>query len=289
MFAGSGFKRDRLAILTDECSKSPEEALAFAKEYGLKWIELRDVPGVRKAYFRQSDAELKAALASFKEAGMKVSFLNTPFFKQRLPGTEPIVRGNVSPDALKMRYERAQKEFDNRWTDLEQACRAAHLLEVDRIRVFGFARVQDPSTVYQQVADVLGEVAEKASKEGIKVLIENEASCNVGTTAELVAVTKLLPAKTVGMNWDPGNAVFLGEKGYPDGYKMLPMARLDNVQIKGKGLLDEKEFVDWASILPQLVKDGYRGRAGLETHYFDGTVIEKSHLSMKKLFDMTVA
>ena len=39
----------------------------------------------------------------------------------------------------------------------------------------------------------------------------------------------------------------------------------------------------WRDILTALENDDYPGKAGLETHYFDGTVIEKSHLSMKEI------
>lgn len=36
--------------------------------------------------------------------------------------------------------------------------------------------------------------------------LENESSCNVATTAELVAFAKLVPSRWFGLNWDPGNA-----------------------------------------------------------------------------------
>jgi hypothetical protein len=48
-------------------------------------------------------------------------------------------------------------------------------------------------------------------------------------------------------------------------------------------LLDPEKMLDWKTIFAALVKDGFRGAAGLETHYFDGTKIEKSNLCMQKL------
>ena len=36
--------RGRISAITDEIAKSPEEALAFAKQYGLQWLELREIP-----------------------------------------------------------------------------------------------------------------------------------------------------------------------------------------------------------------------------------------------------
>jgi hypothetical protein len=35
--------------------------------------------------------------------------------------------------------------------------------------------------------------------------------------------------------------------------------------------------------------DGYQGRLGLETHYFDGTRIERSHLAMDKIVKLAEA
>ena len=34
-----------ISAITDEIAKSPEAAIAFAHQYGMKWLELRDVPG----------------------------------------------------------------------------------------------------------------------------------------------------------------------------------------------------------------------------------------------------
>jgi L-ribulose-5-phosphate 3-epimerase len=137
--------------------------------------------------------------------------------------------------------------------------------------------------VFQQVADVIGEMAEIAAKEKIKLAVENEGACNVVTCAELVGFMKLMPEKTVGINWDPMNGVAQKEPPYPDGYAMLPKKRIWNVQMKGHSLLDNERKLDWRSIFNALEKDNYPGKVGLETHYFDGTLIEKSNLSMQEI------
>ena len=74
------------------------------------------------------------------------------------------------------------------------------------------------------------------------------------------------------------------EKSFPDGYSVLPKKRLLNVQVKGKGIMPaspEKE--DWKGIMQALDKDGYKGRIGLETHIFDGTLIQAAHVSMEEI------
>lgn len=279
---------DRLAILTDEAAYSPEDALAFSQQYGLKWVELRDVPGKRYPYYNREPAELKAAAQTFKDAGVKVSFLNTPFLKIAYPGST-VIGKNETPDKVKARIEHDRIAYETRFTELEKAIRCCHIFDVSALRVFGFLRTAEPQALFPQIAECIAGMAEVAHRQGVRIYLENEGSCNVGTSAELARIIQLLPANQVQMNWDPGNAIGLGEKGWPDGYRMLPIDRLGNAQVKGKGLLEEKEFVDWAAILPQLAHDGYQGRIGLETHYFDGTLIEKSHRAMKKLIAMTEA
>src|SRR5687767_7383598 len=80
----------RIAVLTDEVAKSPAGAIAFAKQYGVTWLELRNVPGGKGHYGHLPEAELKQAAKEFHDNGLKVSFLNTGFFKITLPGTEPV-------------------------------------------------------------------------------------------------------------------------------------------------------------------------------------------------------
>jgi L-ribulose-5-phosphate 3-epimerase len=274
--------KSRISAISDEVAKTPAEAIAFAKAYGLQWLELRDVPGLKKHYASIPEEQVTDAAKEFKEHGIGISFFNTGYLKFGLPGTEPVRRKTEEPDARQKRIAREQAQFDSRIEDLKRGIRAAQILGVDKMRIFTFSRVTDPDKIYQRIADVIGEMAEIASKEKITLLVENEGSCNVGTSAELAAMMKLVPDK-VALNWDPQNGLALQEVPFPDGYKTLPKKRIANVQVKGHGLLDEKQKLDWAGIVNTLEKDGYPGKIGLETHYFDGTNIEKANLSMREI------
>jgi L-ribulose-5-phosphate 3-epimerase len=279
--------RARFSFITDEAATSPAEAIAFAHKYDLQWIELRDVPGGKKGhYYKQPEEDLKAAAKEFQDNGLKVSFFNTPFLKITLPGTEPLRRKPEAPEQREKRIAAHQAEFDRRAEDLKQGIRAAHILGVDLLRVFTFQRVQEPESQFQRIADILGEMSLVAEKESVHLIVENEGSCNVATTPELAGIIKLLP-KSVGLNWDPHNAFSYKEIAYPDAYKVLPIDRTRNVQTKGKSLLEPDQRFDWAGIFHALDRDGYRGKIGLETHYFDGTRIEKSHLSMQEMLRIT--
>ena len=70
----------------------------------------------------------------------------------------------------------------------------------------------------------------------------------------------------------------------PEGYDLLPKARMLNLQIKGKGVMPESpEKEDWRAIFAALNNDGYEGKIGLETHLFDGTLITAAHKSMDEI------
>src|SRR3954469_19282334 len=78
----------RLSAISDEIATMPEGALAFAKLYNMQWLELRNVPGGGGEYSRLNEAKLKQAAQSFKDSGIRISFLNTGMLKFGLPGSE---------------------------------------------------------------------------------------------------------------------------------------------------------------------------------------------------------
>jgi sugar phosphate isomerase/epimerase len=279
----SKIDRSRISAISDEVAKSPAEAIQFAKHFGMQWLSLRDVPGTKKSYHALEADELAAARAEFKEAGIRISFLDTPLLKFGLPGTEPARRTLEQPEAREKRMAKEQAQFDGRMEELRKAIRCCHALDVSMMRTFSFTRVAEPETMFQRVADHIGEMAKVAEKEGMRLLIENEASQNVGTCAETAKFLKLLPEKALAINWDSLNGVPLGEKSYPDGYDILPKHRILNVHLKGKSVLDYPEHLDWGAIFAQMQKDGYTGRFELETHIFGEGQVAASHASMREI------
>ncbi len=284
--ARSHWDKSRISAITDEIGNSTDESVAFAHQYGLRFVEIRDRknPGSRKEYFTLSEPEIRADAALFAKEGLKVSFVNTSLLKFAWPGMEAKRNRPESPDARDRRLAAEKKRWDNRIEDLRSAIRCAQIMGCDKVRVFTGSRVEDPSSVYPRIAETIGaEMAAIAEKEKVYLLIENEGSQNVATSAELGAIMKLIPSRWVGLNWDPHNA-YGRERAYPDGYQALPKNRILNVQVKGKGIMPaspEKE--DWKTIMQALAKDGYKGKIGLETHIFDGTLIPSAHESMREL------
>jgi len=283
LWARSHMDKSRISAITDEIGLSLDEAIAFTHQYGLQFVEIRNPPGSRKEYFSMTEPEIKADALRLRNEGLKVSFVNTSLLKFGWPGSEPVRRRPEEPPAREKRLAAEKARWDQRMEDLQQAFRCAQIMGSDKVRVFTGSRVADPKTMFPRIAEVLGELALAAEKEKIYLLIENEGSQNVATSAELAGIMQLIPSKWLGMNWDPHNA-YGRETSYPDGYALLPKKRLLNVQVKAKGvMLDSPEKEDWKAIMLALDKDGYKGKIALETHIFDGTLIAAAHKSMDEI------
>jgi sugar phosphate isomerase/epimerase len=276
--------RSRISVLTDEIARSPQGAIEFLKQYGLHLAELREVPGGGGTYDeRLSETQLRAAAKEFTDAGIRVSFLDAGSMKYFLPGTEDPRRRQESDAARTKRIAAQGAEFDRRMEHIRKAINAAKILGTDKVRIFAFGRVAEPLQLMPRIAEVLQPMVDLAAADKIQLLVENEASCNVATAAELAALMKLMPSKWIGINWDITNGMGLKEVPFPDGYNLLPKDRIGNVHIKGRSVLDYPERQDWRTIFEVMSKDGYTGNFGLETHIFGEGQIQASHDSMKEI------
>ncbi|MES1258372.1 MAG: sugar phosphate isomerase/epimerase family protein [Acidobacteriota bacterium] len=283
----SRITKSSISAITDEIGKTQAGAIDFAHQYGLQWVELRNVPETKKEFAFLTEPELKRWSAELASNKLKVSFLNTSLLKFTWPGTEPARRREETDEQRATRLAADQKRWDSRKEDLAHAVMAANILGVDKLRVFTGTRVANPETTFAKIVQTMEELTPIAEKGRVRLLIENESTQNIGTSPETKAIMEMLPSKSIGFNWDPQNALPLKEVPWPDGYSVLPKNRMLNVQFKAKGLLDDSpEKLDWRAILAALQKDGYQGHLGLETHIFDGTLIEKAHESMKNILHM---
>jgi len=271
-----------ISAITDEIGTTQAGAIAFAKEYGLQWVELRNVPETKKEVAFLTEPEIKSIAAELASNKLKVSFLNTSLLKFAWPGTAPVKAPVETPEQTAARMTR----WERRKADVEAAVRAANILGTDKIRVFAGTRVAKPETAYPLIQRTMEELIPIAEKGKVHLLIENEYSENIGTSAETKAIMDLLPSKTIGFNWDPGNALYLKENSWPDGYNLLPKNRMLNAQFKAKNLMEGPEKIDWLSILKAMQKDGYQGQIGLETHTGPVNLVENAHTAMKTIMHL---
>jgi sugar phosphate isomerase/epimerase len=242
--------KSRVSVITDEVGKTQTDALAFAKQHGLQMVELRTVPETGKEFAFLSEPELRGYASELAAARIKCSLLKTSLLKFRWPEF-----GGA---------EAEQKRWDRRKDDAAKAISAAQILGTDKIRLFTGARTANPAGAFPAIVKVLQELIPMAEAARMHLVIENEPTQNVGASAELKSILELLPSRTVGFNWDPQNAIALHETAWPDGYALLPKARMINMQVKAEALAAAGQ-IRWRSLFETMQKDGYAGTISLAT------------------------
>jgi len=284
---GAPIGRFKLGIINDEVSYDLEDALRFLKGYGLSWIELRELWQEDHYITLLDKKELRRVKDLLDKYQIKVSVIATYIYKCQLPGSQL----GITPDRNYYKYSQ-QSEV------LKRALEIAHALNCNSLRVFSFWRTRRPQAVYRQVVDHLERAIEMSQKAGIRILLENETNCNIGTGAELKRIAAEIPSEFFGINWDPGNAAALNEIPYPDGYHQLPADRIFHCHLKdihmntggqeNPWLPIGKGDIDFLGQLRALDKAGYQGTLSLETHYIPsgGTAQDGSHESMTGLLEV---
>ena len=260
----------KLGVITDEVTQDFEQALVWAKGFGLNWVELRFVWGKYVTDFTSDD--VKRAKDLLAKYSLKVSVLDSPYFKTLLPGT--------TSKFSDPKNDPVQSDFSKQEIVLERAIARARDFGADKVRIFAFLRVEDPKQVFDRVARELDRTAAIAQRENIRLVLENEFSCNVATGVESAAMLKVVKSPALGLNWDPGNAFDAGEKKpYPDGYDVLDKKRIWHMHLKdaqddpGKAESTWRPIggggIDYLGQFRAMLRDGYEGTMSLETHYLN--------------------
>jgi L-ribulose-5-phosphate 3-epimerase len=262
-------KRFKLGVITDEVTQDFEQALVWIKGFRLEWAELRFL--WNKYVMDLTPDDVKRAQDLLAKHDIKISVIDSPYFKTLLPGTESKF-AEGKPDPL-------QSDFSQQNAILERAIARAKDFGTDKVRVFGFLRVADPKIVFDRVARELDRSASIAKKENIRLVLENESSCNVATGVESGAMLRAVKSPALGANWDPGNAYDAGENPFPSGYDALDKKRMWHMHLKDAASNVSGGGTHWMPIgsgkidfvgqFRALIKDGYEGTMSLETHYLN--------------------
>jgi sugar phosphate isomerase/epimerase len=258
----------KLGIITDEVDPDLNRVLStFYPKYSLKWAEIRNLRVDGKNIYVYKDAspdQLKQIKHTLDDAGVKLSVLDTAVYKIALPGTTPL--GGDTAD-----LNPAQGEYSRQLEDLRRAAAAAHALGADRIRIFTFKRVSDPSAVFDRVVDELGKAIAVAKTESVTLLVENEFDCNVGTGAETARLFKAIPDRRLMHNWDPGNCFEAGEQPFPQAWDQIDHRRISHIHLKDAAGKDWRPIgggeIDFLGQFQALERMKYDGTLSLETHY----------------------
>src|SRR5439155_9175165 len=152
--------------------------------------------------------------------GITVSVVDTVLYKCDLPGTKNVVG------------EKDAYPYSGQMDLLQRALDRADAFGTDKIRVFAFWRTANPAEHFPHIADQLAHASDVAGAAKVRLVLENEGSCNVSSGRELAAMLKLVPAANFGANWDIGNGYWHGEVSYPAGYSMIPKDRIWHMHLK---------------------------------------------------------
>ena len=282
----------RVSVINDEISQDFGHACEVAsREFGMGWIELRGM--WKKNIVNLDDKDVAEARRILERYKLKVTDIASPLFKVDWPG------------APKSKFSEGKSfgaDFSWKQQDevLDRAIEMAKAFQTDRVRCFDFWRLEDQAPYRAAINDKLREAAEKAARQGIILILENESACNTATGAEAAEVLSAVKNPSFMLNWDPGNAAAGGETPYPEGYNLLPKERIGHCHCKDvfrKGKDDWAPMgggiIDWAGQFKALKRDGYHFAVSLETHWGGGGSAEESSrqswAGMKKILQQADA
>ena len=262
-------ERFKLGVITDEITQDFESALVWAKGFGLHWVELRFL--WNKYVTDLAPDDVKRAQDLLAKHNLKVSVIDSAYFKTVLPGTESKF-AEGKPDPL-------QSSFSRQNAILEQAIARAKDFGTDKVRIFAFLRVSDPHTVFDRVAKELQRTASDCPPgrhsvgPGKRILLQR------GHRLRGRSHAKRCEIPGAGMNWDPGNAYAAGETPFPNGYEPIPKNRMWHMHLKDAAPNPNSGDAIWMPIgsgkidyvgqFRALIKNDYQGTMSLETHYLN--------------------
>ena len=270
----------RVGVISDEISQDLDHACyVIAKEWGLHLVELREVWG--KNLQQISDAQIAEAQKILAKYDLKVTDISSPLYKVDWPGAPPSQYGSKAD-----LHGADAATFKQQDEVLDRSISLAKQFKTGKVRCFDFWRIDTIQNYRKDINAKLQESAQKAAKQNIMLVLENEFACNTATGRESAATLSGIPSRNLALNWDPGNAVMRGElDAFPNGWDALPKERIHHCHVKnatkdadGKIVWAPVNvgYIDWAAQFKALAATGYSDAVMLETHYKDGNGLESS-------------
>jgi L-ribulose-5-phosphate 3-epimerase len=249
-----------LSVITDEISQDLDYALEVCEDLEVRTVELRAIGGANVV--SHDHGNLQRIKATLDNRGFEVCAISSPFLKCHLYGN------GTRQGAMHFASPASREE---QWEVLKHSLSVARLLGAPVVRAFSFWRVPDPASVREEVVKALAEAVERVQEAGLKLALENEHECNVGTGAEAGWILGRISSPAFGIIWDPGNEAMMDSAPFPGGYSHV-RGRVTHVHLKDVD--DERNWtkmgagiIDYPGQLRALAEDGYAGALSLETHY----------------------
>jgi len=276
----------RLAVFTDEITQDFGRAVEIAaREFGLRWVEVRNLWGKHLLDLTATErGEAKRLLDRYQ---LRICSIASPLFKTDWPDA-PISK--ESPNKTRTIPSDLMKSQDQL---LERGIDVALQFGKPPLRCFDFWRLENPEPYRSSINKTLEKAAQRAGRQGITLMIENEPSCNTASAKEAAEVLAAIPHPNFKLLWDPGNSWFAGVDPFPEGYRMIPAARIAHVHCKDalRNAAGKPEWaaigrgkIDFVGLFAAMSRDGYAGALSLETHWHGaGSTEESTRQSMKGL------
>lgn len=273
----------KLGIITDEVSQDLNVALNWVQNNGLKHVEIRMVND--KNISDLSDDDVDNVLKEVEKRNLSISCVASPLFKCALDPSRAVATGDT--------FGQDEENIADHFTKLDRMIEICKRLKTDKIRIFSFWREEHPGNHINEIVTHLKRAAEIAEKEGIILLLENEASCNGGFASEVGEIVAHVNSSHLKVLWDPGNEVHGGRSAFPEGYNevknLIGHVHLKDAKVDANGngycVPIGAGHVLFKDHIIALEKDGYDGLYTIETHYIpkDGTPMEGSQMTLEGL------
>ena len=250
----------QFTVISDEVSQDLPDLIRFAREFRLPGLELRSMFG--RAFKDLTPADIAEVKRVARGEGWKIFGCSSPVFKCDLDDATA-VRAHVD--------------------EFKRSLVIAQDLGCDLIRVFTFLRraPAENESLLPRVAEQLQKLALLAAGTPVRIGIENEHSCIVGTGVEAATLLEQLPNPRFGIVWDPCNVLYVpGAVGEPTlGFAAIS-ARIHHIHVKDARRIAPKPGglpavaapvglgdIGWRAHLAAIQRSGYQGNFSLETHW----------------------
>jgi sugar phosphate isomerase/epimerase len=241
-------------VISDEVSQDPIAVAAFARRHGLGGIELRSMFGRAFRDLTKSDiSEIAQVLA---DEGLRVFGCATPVFKCPL---QDVAQRAEHRDVFLRSVE------------------VAGALDCPLLRVFTFLRAADRTTDadLNRAGEGVRALAELAPAT-IKIGVENEASCLMGTAAECATFFREAGDPRLSLIWDPCNVLYVpGYTGAATADFSTISRWVSHIHVKDavrkpagpEACVVGEGDVGWADHFRAIDASGYDQKLSLETHW----------------------
>jgi len=255
------------AVFVDDISQDLDHSLDVVQELGVDWVEIRSAWG--KNLVDQDDELVGEIAGRIHDRGLRVPSVSAPIFKSRLQG-----QGEASTH---MFHARERDALQEQLALIGKAARIARLFNTNLVRCFSFWRLgDDPSPYWTDIRDALMQAASMATREKVVLVMENDFECNLGSGILAARMLEDVDSPCLRLLWDPGNAFFVGETAYPDGYQRSKHL-IGHVHVKDAALDPQTGQPRWVALgsgqidlmgqLRALQADGYAGVVSMENHF----------------------